>query len=518
MQVRQFHIISLLVTAAVVVPTIAGESPSSNVPNYSLNQQISFDPTHDEVKVDGETESMAFYCQDNDASAKISNGASDREDGVTFLNMGNGPVLPTSSSGILFQGRASLSGGAFVTMAECSFVSGAAATNEVASDEEEDDDDDDDDNDDGHSSMLSNASLRISRGGASASSAIVSTSIPSTTFKVHRRDPLLLKIRGGSIASSAAPDEFLRRLVVAALVTLMYEGVLGHILEFLKIVMQTAPAGTTYLSVIRSITSEKGITGLWDGFIPWGVVQAIAKGGVFGLAHAVAKSYTMPLVEKGVLPTAVGLTLAGGIAGGFQGYILSPTLLLKTRVMTNPVFRESMSLLKTTTQSFKIGFDVVGTEGVAALMKGSNIFALKRFFDWSTRYFFSDMFEAILLKSGTLMEGSNLSQSGKIAASLLGGTASTIVTLPLDVIVAKAQDAKKAGVKVSAWETFIKDYDEGGLKGLYDANMRGFEARLAHVCFTTVVMKTGSGIMYDYLYGNKVPVTPVSSASVETQN
>ena len=56
-----------------------------------------------------------------------------------------------------------------------------------------------------------------------------------------------------------------------------------------------------------------------------------------------------------------------------------------------------------------------------------------------------------------------------------------------------------------------KDDNEGGLKGLYDANMRGFEARLAHVCFTTVVMKTGSGIMYDFLYGSKTPDTPASS-------
>ena len=77
------------------------------------------------------------------------------------------------------------------------------------------------------------------------------------------------------------------------------------------------------------------------------------------------------------------------------------------------------------------------------------------------------------------------------------------MTLPLDVIVAKSQDAKKAGVKVSALDTFMKDYREGGLKQLYDANMQGFEVRLIHVCMTTVVMKTGSGMMYNLLFGNK---------------
>jgi len=334
---------------------------------------------------------------------------------------------------------------------------------------------------------------------------------PSTAVVGRRHDPLLLQTRGGFVASSGASDEFLRRLIVAALATLLYEGALGHILEFLKIVMQTAPPGTTYLSVVRDITSEKGLAGLWDGFIPWGIVQAVGKGGVFGLAHAVAKSYTTPLIKDGKIPAAVGLTLAGGIAGMFQGYVLSPTLLLKTRVMTNEVFRERMSLYKTTTESFKIGFKVVGNEGASTLMKGSNIFALKRFFDWSTRYFFSDMFEGIMLSSGAMVEGGVLSPAGKIVASLLGGTASTIVTLPLDVIVAKSQDAKKAGVKVSPWKTFIKDYDEGGLKGLYDANMSGFEARLLHVCFSTVVMKTGTGILYDYLYGSE-SLAPVVEA------
>ena len=142
------------------------------------------------------------------------------------------------------------------------------------------------------------------------------------------------------------------------------------------------------------------------------------------------------------------------------------------------------------------------TKDVLKLMKGSNIFALKRVFDWSTRFFFSDFFESMMKQYGFGVNGV-LSSQQKIVASLLGGTASTIVTLPLDVIVAKSQDAKKAGIKVSAWETFMKDYEEGGFKQLYDANMQGFEARLLHVCMTTVVMKTGSGMMYNKLFENK---------------
>lgn len=559
------------------------ESPSNNNngngPNYSLSRQISFDPLHDEIHI---VEEGSDEITDT-ATPSSSSSSTPSAPAVQFLNIygdehsstQNDPTRKTSSSNVLFQGASSLSGGAFVAMAECSFIPKTTSAASLMSDFdyeedfEDDEDDDDDDQDDGHSSMLSNASLRKSRVIASAngvassnsysgddsgssgrnSSTSRSSTRPSlssygvrkpTALHMQKKmtDPLtLLKLRGGDIAETASTvasaaaeaattaattttaetvaaagataataasaitvsDEFLKRLIVASLVTLLYEGSIGHIFEFLKIAMQTAPIGTTYLSIINSITSSKGVSGLWDGFLPWGVVQAIFKGGVFGLAHAVAKAHIMPLVDAGILPKQVGLTLAGGIAGGFQGYILSPTLLLKTRVMTNPVFRESMSVLRTTLLSFTIGIDVVREEGLLALMKGSNIFALKRVFDWSTRYFFADAIEAFMVSNVT--GGVALTAGQKITASLLGGTLSTIVTLPLDVIVAKSQDAKKAGVSVSAWDTFMKDYREGGWKGLYDANMMGFEVRLLHVCFTTVVMKTGSAIMYDFLYG-----------------
>ena len=129
-----------------------------------------------------------------------------------------------------------------------------------------------------------------------------------------------------------------RNLIVSAIVTLVFEAMIGHILEFLKIVMQTSSSVTSndisYLQVIRTITAEKGILGLWDGFCPWGIVQAVCKGAVFGLAHSTALQTLKPLAEQNYIPMALALTLAGGIGGGFQGYILSPTLLLKTRVMT----------------------------------------------------------------------------------------------------------------------------------------------------------------------------------------
>lgn len=90
-----------------------------------------------------------------------------------------------------------------------------------------------------------------------------------------------------------------------------------------------------------------------------------------------------------------------------------------------------MSMLRATLLSFRVGLDVVKTEGMLTLMKGSNIFALKRVFDWSTRYFFADLFE---LAIQTFQNGRHLSVGQRSVASLLGGVASTCTTLPLDVL------------------------------------------------------------------------------------
>jgi hypothetical protein len=153
---------------------------------------------------------------------------------------------------------------------ECAFVPSRSRLELL--EEEESDDEDDDDQDDGHSSMLSNKSIKNSRvskiGGGNSnmssiqkSTSLVNTSSLRSTRANGKYDPLLLNVRGGAQVA----DEATKRLIVAALVTLLYEGSLGHILEFLKIAMQTAAPGTTYATIIKNITSKKGIGGLWDG-------------------------------------------------------------------------------------------------------------------------------------------------------------------------------------------------------------------------------------------------------------
>jgi hypothetical protein len=110
------------------------------------------------------------------------------------------------------------------------------------SDEDIDSDDEDDDEDDGHSSMLSNASLRRSKtlagGPATGSSSkgnlrqSTSNSAPAYFEKEVRLNqkstirPAFLVRRG---AAEAVSNELAKKLYVAAITTLAFEGCIKHV-------------------------------------------------------------------------------------------------------------------------------------------------------------------------------------------------------------------------------------------------------------------------------------------------
>ncbi len=102
----------------------------------------------------------------------------------------------------------------------------------------------------------------------------------------------------------------------------LWQCAIGHPVEFLKIQKQTSPANASYLSLARALTQQKGLLGLWDGFVPWGLVQAATKGAVFGGAQVVARKALAPLERSGHASPRLTNIIAGGIAGGVQGFAL----------------------------------------------------------------------------------------------------------------------------------------------------------------------------------------------------
>jgi len=242
------------------------------------------------------------------------------------------------------------------------------------------------------------------------------------------------------------------QLLVVSGVSWVFEGCCGHQLEFVKIIKQTTKK--PYPVILREIVAQKGVVGLWDGFFPWGSVQAISKGAVFGWANALVRKSLKPAVDSGSLSRSASDTIAGAGAGGVQGFVLSPTLLLKTRVMTDPIFRQKMGMLQTTIKSCEVGARVIAREGPMSLMKGAPTFAIKRVADWGSRYLFVNLVEDVAFRRGDTDGSRKLAYSQQIAASLLGGVLSSICTVPLDVMVAQIQQAAKAGEAVSVWGTF----------------------------------------------------------------
>lgn len=299
---------------------------------------------------------------------------------------------------------------------------------------------------------------------------------------------------------------------------------------------QTNPE-RSYMQLLHSIVDKKGLIGILDGaspppppatwprgnspsrqrnphrcnaigrcdamagFVPWGIIQAGAKGAMFGVAQATALNSLKPMVEQGTLSESGASIVAGGIGGGFQGLVLSPALLLKTRVMTNPIFRESMPLSETTRQSMRIGMEVIRSEGPAALMKGSLVFSSKRVADWTTRYFFATVAENVIYKRHDPHR--KLTAGEEIASSLIGGVLSTVVTIPIDVIVAQIQQQKNAGKKVPVVQLFVDKYRSGGINAIAGFATGGFVARVLHVACTTALLKTGSSWIYQKIYGDK---------------
>lgn len=241
------------------------------------------------------------------------------------------------------------------------------------------------------------------------------------------------------------------------------------------------------------MVAHKGLIGVLDGYFPWGAIQCFVKGASFGFGQTLGYN-----LLKGHLPEFQREVASGGIGGLFQGVVMSPLLLLKTRVMTMPEMRNSGGVIATTIASTKIGAQVVRREGPMALMKGSLLFSTKRMADWTTRFFFAEVVADSIRKynasRGHVRPLDFYESSG---AALAGGALSATATIPLDVLVATFQSSAKAGQKVSVMAVWREKMAAGGVTGVIKYSSKGYVARVAHVAATTLLMKSVSTAVYE---------------------
>jgi hypothetical protein len=193
------------------------------------------------------------------------------------------------------------------------------------------------------------------------------------------------------------------------------------------------------------------------------------------------------------------MVVSGGMGGFVQGVAMSPLLLMKTRVMTDPAFRTAGSIIDTAVASFAVAGRIVTTEGPAAVFKGMPLFAMKRAADWTTRYLF-----VVMVENWMRTPGKKLTNMEEAFASVAGGAISALSTIPMDVLVASKQSAGSAGKSVGVFETFALKIKEKGIVGTLAFSTKGLVARVIHVGATTLAMKKITSMVYDVLYPEPV--------------
>ena len=299
----------------------------------------------------------------------------------------------------------------------------------------------------------------------------------------ERRKSCYLPLAYAAAAPTGRGESPLAKFLIGGGVTVAVETLLlGHFCEFLKIAKQTS--SDSYWTITRNIVAKKGAAGIVDGFLPWGMLQALTKGAVFSWGQAISMN-----VLRGVpgISKDTATVLSGGIGGAVQGLCMSPVLLLKTRVMTDPAYRSSGGVLETAASSARLGGKVLAKEGMAGLFKGVGLFSLKRSLDWTTRYFFVVVAENSLKKSSGKQK---LSGGEEALASFIGGALSALSTLPIDVAVASRQSAAEAGQKSMSFVQSIRArVEKEGWGKTLAYSSRGYVARTVHVSLTTWAMK-----------------------------
>ena len=273
------------------------------------------------------------------------------------------------------------------------------------------------------------------------------------------------------------------KLCIGALCTVLFELCCGHLLESFKIKRQTTALSVA--QIYASLTAKRGVLGLWDGFLPWGLLMALSKGASFSFAHQFALNALSASAAVRAVASPTALNIAASALGGlFQGVVMSPLLLLKTRVITHSAFRElEGGLWATARASLAIGRRVVAAEGALALCKGMRVFAAKRLCDWLTRFAFVELAFVALRSLGV---DARATVARATAVALFGGTLSALSTTLLDVCTALIQHAERAGDDVGLRSLVAQMRAQ---KGGLGAATKGIYWRVAHVATTTVVMK-----------------------------
>jgi len=270
-------------------------------------------------------------------------------------------------------------------------------------------------------------------------------------------------------------------IAVGSIMNMFEVTTLGQPLEVLKTQM-AANRSQTMMQALSTVWSRGGVSGYYQGLIPWAWIEASTKGGVLLFTASEIETAVMGM---GVSQAAAGLL--GGMGGGVvQAYA---TMGFCTCMKTVEITRHKQAATGVKPPSTWAVFgDIYRREGLAGINKGVNAVALRQMTNWGSRMGFARLAESSIRSMKGKSEKEPLGALDKILSSTIGGALATW-NQPIEVVRVEMQSMLKdkspnRPAKPTVFNTLAYVYRENGLKGLY----RGVTPRIGLGVWQTVCM------------------------------
>ncbi|KAG7191873.1 Mitochondrial DNA replication protein yhm2 [Scheffersomyces spartinae] len=269
---------------------------------------------------------------------------------------------------------------------------------------------------------------------------------------------------------------------------------LGQPLEVVKTTM-AANRNLGILGATKVVWSRGGVSGFYQGLIPWAWIEASTKGAVLLFVSAEAE-YRLKTLGMSNFVSGMG----GGVAGGLaQAYL---TMGFCTCMKTVEITRSKQAHVPGAVQqtSFQVFREIFRKEGIRGINKGVNAVAIRQMTNWGSRFGFSRLAEEGIRKLSGKVNGESLNAWEKILGSVVGGGLSAW-NQPIEVIRVEMQSKTNDPNRpknLTVGSAFKYIYLNNGVKGLY----RGVTPRIGLGVWQTVFMVAFGDIFKKMLNAN----------------
>jgi len=290
-------------------------------------------------------------------------------------------------------------------------------------------------------------------------------------------------------------------IAVGAIMNMFEVTTLGQPLEVVKTQM-AANRSQSMAQALHSVWARGGVTGFFQGLIPWAWIEASTKGGVLLFT---ASEIETASASMGISPAVGGLL--GGMGGGVaQAYA---TMGFTTSMKTAEITRHKQAAAGVKPPStWALFFEIFRKEGLRGVNKGVNAVAVRQCTNWGSRIGLARYAETSIRRVRGKEEGQTSGAFDRILSSSIGGALATW-NQPIEVIRVEMQNMSKEAAasvnrpaKLTIFNTFGYIYKENGIKGLY----RGVTPRIALGIWQTICMVSFADYVKEWVKGSNKKV------------